>query len=89
MVKEDSKRLHLSQPLDDCLLQCLWIDGVLLSGESRQPVLVHVNDKRVVARHQNVNPKVILVAINEVRFMQILRNDETLSLPRQLVFRSK
>ena len=55
--------------MDESLLQCLWIDGVLLSGKSRKAILVHVNDKRVVARHQNVNPKVILVAIDEVRLV--------------------
>ncbi len=55
-------------------LEIFQFGSVLISSESSESFLEHVNFKRIVASHEHVDSEVVLIIVDEMRVINVLRN---------------
>lgn len=72
----DTKVGQVNKPLADVLL----LAGVLIGGESHQPIFEQVYSQRVIAGHYHVDPQVVLQIVDQVRIIDVLRYQILLSV---------
>lgn len=68
--------------MDVSFLYVLSFCVVLVGGEPGEAIIEHVNPQRVVTRHQNVHPQIVLEVVDQVRGRNVLGNQSVLLVPQ-------
>ena len=59
--------------VNELCLEVLWVVSIKLCGKANEPFVIDIDPKGIIRRDQNVNPQVVLVAIENVGVHDIAR----------------
>ena len=66
--------------MDVLFLELARISRVLLGSEAHQAIVIHIDTQRVEARHQHVDPQIVLQSVDQMRVGYILTGEHAFFL---------